>query len=96
MQDSMTQTNGHAAERPMLATRLRTAADMSPRWEDVELDFDTAAEDIIQAHKGRRIHTRSSHQPLRARSGPETHPVFAPSLVRHEVPWRCADIDARR
>jgi hypothetical protein len=51
MQDSMTQTNGHAAERPMLAPPLRTAPDMPPRWQDVELDFDTAAERIIQAHK---------------------------------------------
>jgi Domain of unknown function (DUF932) len=48
----MTQTNGHTTtERPTLAPPLRTAPDMPPRWDDVELDFDTAAERIIQAHK---------------------------------------------
>jgi len=35
----------------MLAPPLRTAPDMPPLWADVELDFDTAAERIIQAHK---------------------------------------------
>jgi hypothetical protein len=48
----MTQTNGQTTtERTTLAPPLRTAPDMPPRWEDVELDFDTAAERIIQAHK---------------------------------------------
>jgi hypothetical protein len=47
----MTQTNGHTIERTTLPPPLRTAADMHARWEDVELDFDTAAERIIQAHK---------------------------------------------
>jgi hypothetical protein len=47
----MTQTNGHTIERTTLPPPLRTAADMHARWEDVELDFDTAAERIVQAHK---------------------------------------------
>ena len=45
------QTNG--ASSPLnssLPGALRTAADMSSTWDDVELDFDTAAERVIQAH----------------------------------------------
>jgi hypothetical protein len=34
-----------------LPAPLRTTPDMPARWDDVELDFDTAAERIIQAHK---------------------------------------------
>ena len=45
-------TNGSSTNtaRP-LAGPLRTAPDMTARWDDVELDFDQAAERIIQAHK---------------------------------------------
>ena len=37
--------------RSTLAAPLRTAADMPSRWDNVELDFDTAADRIIEAHK---------------------------------------------
>ncbi len=47
----MTQSNGQTITQTTLAPPLRTAADMPPRWQDVELDFDTAAERIIQAHR---------------------------------------------
>jgi hypothetical protein len=51
-QDSMNQTNGQTAEeRPSLAPPLHTAPDMTPRWADVELEFDAAADLIVEAHK---------------------------------------------
>ena len=37
--------------RSTLPAPLRTATDMASRWDNVELDFDTAADRIIQAHK---------------------------------------------
>ena len=45
-------TNGTSThEGSTLPAPLRTAPDMPGRWDDVELDFDTAAERIVQAHK---------------------------------------------
>ena len=37
--------------RSTLPAPLRTAPDMPSRWDNVELDFDTAADRIIEAHK---------------------------------------------
>lgn len=50
----MKQNNVNGARAPIgssLPAPLRTAADMPSSWKDVALDFDTAAERIIQAHK---------------------------------------------
>lgn len=50
----MNQNNVNGARAPIgasLPAPLRTAPDMPSSWKDVELDFDTAAERIIQAHK---------------------------------------------
>ncbi len=47
----MVMTNGTSIHQSTLPPPLRTAPDMAPRWDDVELDFDTAAERIIAAHK---------------------------------------------
>lgn len=45
--------NGTTTNQPRstLPAPLRTAADMPSHWHNVELDFDTAAERIIEAHK---------------------------------------------
>lgn len=44
--------NGHTTHAsPSLPPPLRTAADMPSAWRDVDLDFDTAADRIIQAHR---------------------------------------------
>lgn len=50
----MNQPNVNGARAPFgstLPAPLRTAPDMSSSWTDVELDFDTAAELIVQAHR---------------------------------------------
>lgn len=50
----MNQNNVNGARAPIgtfLPAPLRTASDMPSSWKDVELDFDAAAERIIQAHK---------------------------------------------
>jgi hypothetical protein len=46
MNNGTSTVDRHASLSP-----LRTAPDMPARWDDVELDFDTAAERIIQAHR---------------------------------------------
>ncbi|MFO0675331.1 MAG: DUF932 domain-containing protein [Polyangiaceae bacterium] len=46
----MNYTNGVTADTRALPAPLRTAPDMTARWDDVELDFDTAAERIVRAH----------------------------------------------
>jgi len=47
----MTANGTSIDEGSTLPAPLRTAPDMPGRWDDVELDFDTAAERIVQAHK---------------------------------------------
>src|SRR4051794_19792554 len=42
--------NGTSTHEPHLPPPLRTASDMPARWDDVELDFETAAQSIIDAH----------------------------------------------
>lgn len=46
----MMNTNGAAGIGSSLPAPLRTAPDMPSVWADIELDFDTAAERIVQAH----------------------------------------------
>ena len=43
--------NGTNLQNSTLPPPLRTVADMPARWDDVELDFDTAAQRIVDAHK---------------------------------------------
>ena len=43
--------NGASSIGSSLPPPLRTAPDMASSWKDVELDFDTAADRIIRAHK---------------------------------------------
>lgn len=43
-------TNGTTEPLRSLPPPLSTAADMRPRWAEVETDFDTAAEQIVRAH----------------------------------------------
>lgn len=46
-----THMNGTSSSvRASLPAPLSTVADMSPRWADIETDFDTAADQIIRAH----------------------------------------------
>lgn len=47
---TMHTTNGTSPLGSTLPPPLRTAPDMASSWNDVELDFDAAAERIIQAH----------------------------------------------
>ena len=43
--------NGTSTHEHSLPAPLRVASDMPARWDDVELDFDAAAQRIIDAHK---------------------------------------------
>ena len=45
-----------SAVRSSLPAPLRTAPDMKYGWDDVELDFDTAAERIVKAHERDGVH----------------------------------------
>ncbi len=47
----MQTTNGVTATQRSLPPPLRVAPDMTSTWDDVELDFDTAAERIVVAHE---------------------------------------------
>lgn len=47
----MMNTNGAAVIGSSLPAPLRTAPDMPSNWNDVELDFDTAADRIVKAHE---------------------------------------------
>ena len=43
--------NGTSTHEPSLPRRFASPPDMPARWDDVELDFDAAAQRIIDAHK---------------------------------------------
>ena len=48
---NMQTTNGVTSTHRSLPPPLRVAPDMTSTWDDVELDFDTAAERIVLAHE---------------------------------------------
>ncbi len=52
----MQSTNGATDRGRSLPAPLRVAADMPSRWNDVELDFDTAADRIVRAHQNDGAH----------------------------------------
>lgn len=70
-----------------LPAPLRTAPDMNSNWSDVELDFDTAAQRVVQAHEADGRHHDLSIPDLRTWCVTPTASRFAlVPLARHHEP----------
>lgn len=67
----MTSTYTNGASSPIgstLPAPLRVAPDMTSTWNDVELDFDTAADCIVRAHQNDGQHRDGSMAPTAHRN----------------------------
>ena len=86
----MTTTHTNGASPPQASTLpppLRTVADMASQWSDVELDFDTAAERIVQAHESDGKHRDLPITDLKTWAVAPYEGMFAlVPLARHHEP----------